>query len=82
MFFLGPLTYEFSGKNYLVGVVSWGISCADKNYPGVYARVTDQLDWIKGELEKDGEPCNQGRRVMACDAILIMLACLCLFYKN
>ena len=47
--FKGPLTYKDAGQETLVGVVSRGAGCASKDYPGIYARVTEVLPWINDE---------------------------------
>ena len=30
-----------------VGITSWGYSCSDREFPGVYARVSNQFEWIQ-----------------------------------
>ncbi|XP_029342578.1 venom protease [Acyrthosiphon pisum] len=43
----GPLLVQrHDGKWTNVGVVSWGISCGEVGYPGVYTKVTSYLKWI------------------------------------
>jgi trypsin len=45
----GPLLLKGnsgSSSDELVGLVSWGISCADNDYPGVYTRISYYYDWI------------------------------------
>ncbi|XP_011701444.1 PREDICTED: trypsin-1-like [Wasmannia auropunctata] len=53
----GPLLYQrIDGKYEIVGVVSWGIGCADPGLPGVYVKITDYLNWIKYH-SRDGIYC-------------------------
>jgi secreted trypsin-like serine protease len=48
----GPLITMKDGQPVLVGVVSWGINCANKGKPGVYARVSSYTGWIYEQIGK------------------------------
>jgi len=47
----GPLIKKGNDSNgaddVLVGIVSWGLGCADEVFPGVYSRISAQYDWIQ-----------------------------------
>ena len=46
----GPL-FTRSGDTFTqVGIVSWGYGCARSEFPGVYSRVSGEIDWIKAQI--------------------------------
>ena len=42
----GPLTALKDGRHTLIGVVSWGVGCAEPYKPGVYANISNFVDWV------------------------------------
>ena len=46
----GPLAVYNTNQYQLVGVVSWGIGCAQPNKQGVYARVSQYVTWIQSSI--------------------------------
>ncbi|KAL2751137.1 transmembrane protease serine 9-like [Vespula maculifrons] len=44
----GPIFIERPNrKNEIIGIISWGLGCANKDVPGVYVKITDYLNWIR-----------------------------------
>ena len=53
----GPLvTLESSSFYSLIGVVSWGYGCASPDFPGVYSRVTENMEFIRNNM--GGSTCQ------------------------
>ena len=57
---------EKSGRYVVAGVTSWGYDCGAQGYPGVYARVTSQLDWIKKSIGDEATPCDPENQNKEC----------------
>lgn len=47
----GPLVCRNKDRMTLMGVISWGDGCGQKDKPGVYTRVTNYINWINGKIK-------------------------------
>lgn len=47
----GPLVCRNKDRMTLMGVISWGDGCGQKDKPGVYTRVTHYIDWINAKIK-------------------------------
>ncbi|XP_029411516.1 tissue-type plasminogen activator isoform X2 [Nannospalax galili] len=48
----GPLVCENNKRMTLVGIISWGLGCGQKDVPGIYTKVTNYLDWIHDNMQQ------------------------------
>jgi hypothetical protein len=37
-------------QDLLVGISSWGYGCASSNFPGIFSRISNQIDWIQATV--------------------------------
>uniref|UniRef100_T1IP94 DNA topoisomerase 2 n=1 Tax=Strigamia maritima TaxID=126957 RepID=T1IP94_STRMM len=58
-----PLVLKKHSTYYLIGVVSWGVKCAEKGVPGVYTRISAYIDWIYDVIKREvgtAKSCSEG----------------------
>ncbi|CAH1405346.1 unnamed protein product [Nezara viridula] len=53
----GPLLINGRKQAILAGIISWGVNCANQNYPGIYTNVKYFLPWIMNHTT-DANYCN------------------------
>ena len=75
MIYVGPLTYEDNGRTTLVGVVSFGIGCAQKDFPGVYSRVPSVLEWIETTRRKTMDYQREIAEMLSSRVVHSLLLC-------
>ncbi|XP_005414320.2 PREDICTED: serine protease 38 [Chinchilla lanigera] len=52
----GPLVCEVNHTWVQIGIVSWGLGCAQQLYPAVFARVSHFSRWIRHHMERTPPP--------------------------
>jgi V8-like Glu-specific endopeptidase len=62
----GPMVVKENGEFFQVGVVSWGVGCAEPNFAGVYARVSALSSWVADEVPDLGDGGDTGGGTGSC----------------
>ncbi|MFV1984810.1 MAG: serine protease [Thiohalomonadales bacterium] len=72
----GPLFYDYNGKNYQVGIVSWGYDCAAPNSYGVYTKVANYTTWIADTTDQVNlsQDTNFGAQGVDIDSVIQITA--------
>ncbi|XP_016043477.2 tissue-type plasminogen activator [Erinaceus europaeus] len=47
----GPLVCMNDNRMTLIGIISWGVGCGEKDVPGVYTKVINYLNWIQDNMQ-------------------------------
>ena len=50
-----------SNEPVLYGIVSFGVGCADSDYPGVYTKVANILNFVSDVINQSNEPTTISR---------------------
>lgn len=48
----GPLVCMIDKRMTLLGIISWGLGCGQKDVPGIYTKVTNYLNWIQDNMKQ------------------------------
>ncbi|XP_015996735.2 serine protease 44 [Rousettus aegyptiacus] len=56
----GPLVCEFNKTWVQVGIVSWGIGCGRRGFPGVYTEVSFYKDWVFDHMSQASSQYSAG----------------------
>lgn len=49
----GPLVCGNNDRMTLMGLISWGDGCGQRDKPGVYTRVTEYISWINNKMKEN-----------------------------
>ncbi|CAG2170896.1 unnamed protein product [Oppiella nova] len=47
----GPLIEAVGNRAYIIGIVSYGVACAESSFPTVYTKVSRYVDWIHQKIQ-------------------------------
>nr|CAI5841159.1 unnamed protein product [Callosobruchus analis] len=81
----GPLQEKIFGRNYLVGITSFGIGCGTPGIPGVYTKVSHYIPWIESVItfsEKQIKAANHCKYLCNLNIIDVHQMLILVFYAD